>query len=420
MDIFLLATLTCLVIATIGYAINKYLRMPWMFTVVVFGMALSGLGLFHGVMTSETFRFLSKMGMLFFLFTIGIDLELEQIRKLGRYIVGGDILLTLTEGFLLALFFYFVFPEFVSNSFIVALIAGIAFGTVGEVVLLAILKEFGLEKTRFGQLALGIGVFDDIFEVLALALVIALPALSAGGSHNAASQSSLTIVLTLSGILLVTILLSQVGKVTRRYLERVQNESFVIPFLIFMIIFAFIYFGSRGFENMGVIAAIFSGIAVKQVLPEKFVQQYKKPIFFVGNIFLGPFLFLGLGGAISLNALLTYPLLILIIIAISLLSRLLVSYLLFQKILGKRQSLVMGVGLTAKFSTSMVSENLLFSSGLIAQPLYSAIMSAFIILKPIIVGVFARSLAMIKDTIQQDATMDAISVKTQKKEGEEK
>jgi len=418
MDIFLLATLTCLVIATIGYAINKYLRMPWMFTVVVFGMALSGLGLFQGVMTSETFRFLSKMGMLFFLFTIGIDLELEQIRKLGRYIVGGDILLTLTEGFLLALFFYFVFPEFVSHSFIVALIAGIAFGTVGEVVLLAILKEFGLEKTRFGQLALGIGVFDDIFEVLALALVIALPALAAGGSHNAASQSSLTIVLTLSGILLVTILLSQVGKVTRRYLERVQNESFVIPFLIFMIIFAFIYFGSRGFENMGVIAAIFSGIAVKQVLPEKFVQQYKKPIFFVGNIFLGPFFFLSLGGAMSLDALLSYPLLILIIIAISLLSRLLVSYLLFQKILGKRQSLVMGVGLTAKFSTSVVSENLLFSSGLIAQPLYSAIMSAFIILKPVIVGVFARSLAMIKDTIQQDATMDAISVKTQKKEGE--
>jgi len=420
MDIFLLATLTCLVIATIGYAINKYLRMPWMFTVVVFGMVLSGLGLFQGVMTSETFRFLSKMGMLFFLFTIGIDLELEQIRKLGRYIVGGDILLTLTEGFLLALFFYFAFPEFVSHSFIVALIAGIAFGTVGEVVLLAILKEFGLEKTRFGQLALGIGVFDDIFEVLALAFVIALPALAAGGSHNAASQNSLAIVLTLSGILLITILLSQVGKVTRQYLEKVQNESFVIPFLIFMIIFAFIYFGSRGFENMGVVAAIFSGIAVKQVLPKKFVQQYKKPIFFVGNIFLGPFFFLSLGGTMSLNALLTYPLLILVIIAISLLSRLSVSYLLFHKILGKRQSLVMGVGLTAKFSTSVVSENLLFSSGLIAQPLYSAIMAAFIILKPIIVGVFARSLAITKDTIQQNAMMDVISVKTQKKEGEGK
>jgi len=400
MEIFLLATLTCLVIATIGYAINKYLRMPWMFTVVVLGMVLSGLGLFKGVMESESFLFLSRMGMLFFLFTIGIDLEIDQIRKLGRYIVGGDILLTLTEGLLLALFFYFAVPEFVSHSFLVALIAGIAFGTVGEVVLLAILKEFGLEKTRFGQLALGIGVFDDIFEVLALALVIALPALTASGSQNTASQNSVIIVLSLSGILMATILLSQVGKVTRRYLESVPTDSFVVPFAIFMILFAFIYFGARGFENMGVVAAIFSGIAVKQVLPDRFIQQYKKPIFFVANIFLGPFFFLSLGGTMSLESLFTYPLLILVILAISLFSRLSLSYLLFHRLLGKRQSLVMGVGLTAKFSTSVVSENLLFSSGLIAQPLYSAIMAAFIILKPIIVGVFSRSLAMMKENIE--------------------
>jgi len=400
MEIFLLAALTCLVIATIGYAINKYLRMPWMFTVVVLGMILSGLGLFKGVMESESFRFLSRMGMLFFLFTIGIDLELAQIRKLGRYIVGGDILLTLTEGLLLALFFYFAFPEFVGHSFIVALIAGIAFGTVGEVVLLAILKEFGLEKTRFGQLALGIGVFDDIFEVLALALVIAMPALTASGSQDTAPQTPVIIVLSLAGILLATILLSLVGKVTRRQLENVPIESFVFPFAILMILFAFIYFGARGFENMGVVAAIFGGVAVKQVLPDRVIQQYKKPIFFVANIFLGPFFFLSLGGTMSLESIFTYPLLILVIIAISLFSRLSLSYLLFHRLLGKRQSLVMGVGLTAKFSTSVVSENLLFSSGLIAQPLYSAIMAAFIILKPIIVGVFSRSLAMMKEHIE--------------------
>ena len=49
MELFLLATLTCLVIITIGYVIHKYLQMPWMFTVVVFGMLLSSFGLFQGV-----------------------------------------------------------------------------------------------------------------------------------------------------------------------------------------------------------------------------------------------------------------------------------------------------------------------------------------------------------------------------------
>ena len=400
MDILLLAIVTYLVIVTIGYVIHKYLQMPWMFTVVVFGMLLSSLGLFKGVMESPEFHFLAKMGLLFFLFTIGIDLELGEIRKLGGYIVAGEILLTLGEGALIALLLYFGFPEFVSHSFIVALLCGVAFGTIGEVVLLAILKEFGLEKTRFGQLALGIGVADNIWEILVLAAIVALPAFTAGGSQNAAWQQSLTIVLSLVGILVVTLLLSWAGKITRRYLEKVAGDSFVIPFLIFMMIFAFVYFGARGFENMGVVAAVFSGIAVSQVLPEKFVQQYKKPVFFVGNIFLGPFFFLSLGGSMSLNSLLTYPLLILIIMVISLLSRMAISYLLFHKLLGKRQSLVMGIGLTTKFSTSVISENLLFTSGLIAQPLYSTIMAAYILLKPLIVGVFSRSLAVTKDTIR--------------------
>ncbi|NMC12596.1 MAG: hypothetical protein GYA34_06905 [Chloroflexi bacterium] len=420
MDIFLLAAITCLVIVTAGYLINRYFQMPWMFTVVIFGMILSSLGLFKDVMGSVEFHFLSQIGMLFFLFTIGIDLELRDIGKLGKYIVGGNILLTLTEGSLIALFLYFVFPEFVSHSIVVALLCGIAFGTVGEVILLAILKEFGLEKTRFGQLALGIGVFDDVFEILALAVIVALPAFTSGASQNAAWQKSLNIVLTLAGILIGTVLLSLAGKFTRRFLEKIPGDSFVIPFIIFMMLFAFIYFGATGFENLGVVAAIFSGIAVRQVLPDKFIQQYKKPVFFVGNIFLGPFFFLSLGGSMSLNAMLTYPLLILIIMVISLSSRMAISYLLFHKLLGKRQSLVMGVGLTAKFSTSVISENLLFTSGLITQPLYSALMAAFIILKPIIVGVFSRSLAAHKILIQSIDLKDEVLTKPSSQQAADK
>lgn len=400
MELFLLAGVTCLVIITIGYWVHRYLRMPWMFTVVVFGMILSALGLFQEVRSSETFQFLSKAGMLFFLFTIGIDLEMDQIRKLGGHIVGGNILLTLTEGLLLGLFFYFVTPTFVSNSFFIALITGIAFGTVGEVILLAILKEFELENTKFGQLALGIGVFDDVFEVLALAIVIALPAFASGSSQGSGWHESLSIIISLIGILIATLLLWQLGRGARLLFSKLPDGSFVAPFFIFMIMFAFIYFSSKSFQNMGVVAAIFSGIAIKQLLPKKLVQQYKRPIFFVGNIFLGPFFFLSLGSKMSFGSILSYPLLILSILVISVCSRLLISYLLFHRTLGNRQSLVMGVGLTAKFSTSVITENLLFSSGLVAQPLYSAIMAAFIILKPVIIGVFSRTLATLQEVIQ--------------------
>ena len=397
----MLAILIYVVSITAGYLIDKYLRIPWMLTAVLFGMTLSSFGLFSDVIQSADFQFLSKMGLLFFLFTIGVEIEMEQFRKLGRYIAVGQTLLTLTEGLLLAIFFYFAFPEFVSNSFIVALVCGIAFGTVGEVVLLAILEEFGLVKTRFGQLALGIGVADDIFEVLALSIIVILPAITfVGVSQSAAWSDLLTTILVLSGLVFITFLLSKTGKYTRRSLEKVKGDSFAIPFLIFMVLFSFVSFGLAGAEGMEVVAAIFAGIAIKQVLPEKFVEQYKKPIYFVANIFLGPFFFVSLGGKMSLSSLQSYPLLSFIIIAISLFSRISVSYFLFNKLLGKRQSIIMGVGLDTKFSTSVVSEYILLTTGLIAAPLYTAIMAAYIILKPIIIVVFSRGLASIRGEVK--------------------
>jgi Kef-type K+ transport system membrane component KefB len=149
---------------------------------------------------------------------------------------------------------------------------------------------------------------------------------------------------------------------------------------------------------------------VKQLLPAKVIEQYKKPLFFVGNIFLGPFFFLSLGGRMSFDALLTYPLLVLAMMAISLSTRVVVSYLLFHKLIGKRESVALGVGLTSKFSTSIISENLLFTAGLIAQPLYSTMMAAFILLKPIVAGVFSREVARMKDATPAVVTPQPVAV----------
>lgn len=399
-DIFLLAILTYLVMIVFGRLTSKYLHIPWMFTVVVFSIVLSSFGLFKPTFEGEIFQFLARTGMLFFLFTIGVDLELEKIRAMGKQIVLGDILMTLGEGLTLGLFFYFVYPEFVSHSFPVALVAGVAFGTVGEVALLAVLKEFGLEKTRFGQLALGIGVFDDIFEMLALGIVISLASLTTNSGGTAGVESILKVLVVIAVIALVTYLMSRAGEIIKGRLKKFQNNTFIVPALIFLIILSFYYFSSLFVENMGVIAAIFSGIVVQKIFPDNLLQIYKKQIYFIGSMFLGPFFFLSLGSKISFESIFTFPLLILAIILITLFIRISISYLFFRKLVGDCQSLVMGVGLSNKFSTSVVSENILFTSGLMASPLYSAIMASFILLKPIVLGTFSRYLALIRDQVE--------------------
>ncbi len=161
--LLLLMITTFLVILTIGTILNKLFSLPWMFSVVIYGIVLSSTGLFASVIEGESFQLLAKLGMLFFLFTIGLDLNLREIKKLGKLIVLGNLLLVLVEASLLAIIFYFFFPAYVNHSFIVAFFSGLAFGTVGEVVLLTILKEFGVEKNPFGQLENGNGVFYYVF-----------------------------------------------------------------------------------------------------------------------------------------------------------------------------------------------------------------------------------------------------------------
>jgi Kef-type K+ transport system membrane component KefB len=379
---------------TVGYLLNRFLRLPWMFTTVILGMTLTAAGLFQDVLAGPEFAILTRMGMLLFLFTVGLELDLAQVRHLGRHIVGGNILMTLTEGLILGLFFYFVIPAAVGHSFLVALVAGVSFGTVGEVVLLAIMKEFKVENTRFGQLALGIGVFDDVFEILTLAIVVALPAIMGISGENAWATSG-TILLTLVGIIAATILVSRAAKPIRAVLARLPGDSFVAPFFVFFLLFGFIYFGSTRFENLGIVAAILAGIAVKQVLPPPMLQQYKRPLFFVANIFLGPFFFLGLGAHMSFDALAQSPWLVAAVVVISLTVRIALSFGLFSRLLGKRESVVMGIGLTSKFSTSVITENLLLTAGLITPMLYSVIMGAFIVLKPLIVAGFSRGVATV-------------------------
>lgn len=401
-QIILLALSTYAVILTVGLLLNKYLKLPWMFTVVVWGIVIASLGLFKSAIQSEGFAFLSSLGMLFFLFTIGLDLNLNELKKLSGLIILGNIALTLTEGLVLGLFFYFVTPEFVSNSFLVAILTGVAFGTVGEVILQAILKEFGVENTRFGQLALGVGILDDIFELLALAIIIALPAITTGQTGTGSPfASSVKIVSILAAIILATFILAKLGSPAKKMVEKISKlNDFGVPFFLFLVFFAFLYFSSSEFNNLGVIAAIFGGVAIKEIVPANLLAQYKKPIFFVARIFLGPFFFLKLGSGISFSALLSNPWLVLIIILISLGVRISISYLLFRKTIGSRPAVVLGIGLCAKFSTSVVSENLLFTTGMVAAPLYSAIMVAFILMKPIIIGTFSANVALIQDQLQ--------------------
>ncbi len=227
-SILLLIVITYSVSLSFGFLLQKYLRIPWMFAALFFGVILAEIGFFTTSIQSETFQSLATLGMLIFLFMIGFNLDLKEIKALGKYIFLGTIFIISLEGFCGSLLLYFGFPSEVSNSFLIALITAMSFATVGEAVLLPILAEFKVVNTTFGQLTLGIGTFDDVIEVLMLAILATLPAFLPKAQIQSLPNPSLTII-SLISLLFLTLALTRPGNKLKNILRRTQIRLTYIP-----------------------------------------------------------------------------------------------------------------------------------------------------------------------------------------------
>jgi Kef-type K+ transport system membrane component KefB len=83
-DVFLLIAITFAFSLGLGFLLEKYLRMPWIFSALFFGIIFSSFGLFEVTIQDETFNVLASMGMLFLLFMIGFNLDIEQMKRFGK------------------------------------------------------------------------------------------------------------------------------------------------------------------------------------------------------------------------------------------------------------------------------------------------------------------------------------------------
>ena len=391
-DILLLIVISYGVSLGLGYFMEKYLRMPWMFACLFFGLVLSATGVFRTTIESDVFNVLESFGMYFLLFLIGFNLDFEKIEKLKKYVFAGAIGIVASEGIFGSLILYFIFPAEVHYSYLVALITALSFATVGEAILLPILAEFKIVKTNFGQLTLGIGTLDDIIEVLMLVAVAVLPGFIPVIEAQTLPDPT-QIFSGLVSLLLLTFILLKIGRKIKLTLEKNHAPSFVFAVLTMLVCFSFIALGNYVYESLAAVGAIFGGMVLRGMLPKERLYENEKAVEFLGYVFLSPMFFLSVGATVSLNLIFVAPLLI-IIIAIAVTSaKCLASFLLLRKLLGTKYSLLAGIGLGVRFSTGLIVQLILLRSGFISLSLYSALVATAIILNPFIIGIYSWELS---------------------------
>lgn len=380
LNIFLFLSVIFLLIYLIGMLIEK-IHIPWIFSALILGFVLAIYNPFSSITSSSIFDFLSQLGMYFLLFIIGFEVDLKEMKKMGKLIIKSTIITIFLATIFGALLIYFVFKV----DLLISIIVSLSFATVGEEILIPILDEFNLTNKPLGQSIIGVGSLDDIIEIISLIFVILLV-----GSNSPQGDFNIWVII----IALFILFLLMIGLIRFKKERKRFKHTGVEALFVFVIFVLFLFIGVGIFAEAAPLAALFAGIGLRTFLPKERLKAIESEVKTICYGFFAPIFFLMVGVSMDLKSLVTFPLLIIIIliVLVSIVAKILASYLSGRKKLGKKDSILLGIGLSVKFSTSIVIISIFFENNLIASDLYSVIIASSMIFAFIIPILFATLL----------------------------
>ncbi len=181
-----------------------------------------------------TLNFLSQIGLILFMFIIGMELDLKAIGKQAYdavIISHASIIIPYTLGMGLAYFIYTDYAPAGTSFLSFALFMGIAMSITAFPVLARILQEKKLTRSKLGAMALTCAAADDLTAWCILAAVIAL--VKSGSSISALYTIGLAIIYVL---LMLKVVRPALKKVEGVYNNQEKMRTPIIALLFIMLI----------------------------------------------------------------------------------------------------------------------------------------------------------------------------------------
>jgi Kef-type K+ transport system membrane component KefB len=207
----------------------------------------------------ETLRLLSQIGVVLFMFVVGMELNIQHVRQKGSTAVmisHASIIVPFLLGAALSLFLYADLAPAGTSFTAFALFIGVAMSITAFPVLARILEDRGLSQTYLGTIALTCAAVDDVTAWCILALVIAI----VNASGVAVSLVTLLFTLLFAAVMLFVVRpqLNRIVKETPR--SRLQSRRLLGAMLALVLASALIT------ETIG-IHALFGAFIAGIVMP---------------------------------------------------------------------------------------------------------------------------------------------------------
>lgn len=295
LSVVLIQIVVIIISATLAGKLFSRLGQPEVVGQMIAGILLgpSFLGLLSPEVTNflfpphslDSLLLLSQIGVILFMFTVGTELDLSNLRGSARaavFISHASIAIPFLLGAIFSLLLYpnLASPHTSYHSF--ALFISVAMSITAFPVLARILEERRLSKSLIGNMTLVCAAVDDVTAWCLLAVVVAI--VNAGGLLAGAATIGLT-------ILFIVLMLLVVRPIADRLIRRGMNleaphEQWVVGILAFVFVSAF-------FTQLIGVHAIFGAFVAGLTMPkhprlrtlfterlEVFTKSFLLPLYF--------------------------------------------------------------------------------------------------------------------------------------------
>jgi glutathione-regulated potassium-efflux system protein KefB len=259
------------------------------------GLLLSGvvLGSSHmlGPAQVERLRELSELGVVFFIFVIGLELDLQKAWSFRRYALGLGPVQVLATGLALMLYWHLFVP-----SWSLALLLGLVLANSSTALVFQILEREHELDQEHGQAAFAVLLFQDLTVVPIIALVPFFAGTGTADVHiswNVLPPVGLMVALFVIGRRVFPLLF-------RMTIVKGMNEAFTA--LVFISILGSAWLASRVGLSMAV-GAFLMGVALSNT---DYRHQLREEVMPFKNLLLGLF-FVSVGLSIDVSVLSGHP-----------------------------------------------------------------------------------------------------------------
>ncbi|MCU0631390.1 MAG: cation:proton antiporter [Methanolinea sp.] len=298
-DAFLFDILIVLGLSILVLFLGNKFRVPGIVGFILAGMLAGpyGLGL---IQDQEIIRFLSEIGVIFLLFSIGMQFSFRTLYQMKKIVLLGGALqvgLTILAAAALAYWMGFPLPSAIFLGFLIC--------HTSTTITLRVFQDRGELDSPHSRTTLGISLFQDLMSV---PMILILPILSGQGIRPGEYAITLEVALVAALVLVLVLLFYLLPRLMDTITRTRSQELFLLTILFVCLAITWIT------SSIGLSLALGAFLAGLLLAETPYFHQAFATIMPFRDIFTS-FFFISIGMLLNAHILITHPLLILALIA---------------------------------------------------------------------------------------------------------